>query len=129
MMESDNIIYNNSREIEVTTQTRKRGRPRGSTTKEAGQTTSVHVPERVREWLEKNIMRLSDYVSDASKWHDRMLEQADDIRLADKDIARLEEERNALRKEIARLKDENLDLFRTKTRTMERLKTGDISLK
>ncbi len=41
----------------------------------------------------------------------------------------LVEDRRKLRQEVHRLTEENADLLRTKARTMERLKTGEISLK
>ena len=130
MNEPTDIISNNrTTEIPVNTQTRKRGRPHGSTTREAGHTSSVHLPERVRSWLKENNMRFSDYVTHACKWHDRMRELTEDLRLADKDVARLEEERNAARREIARLYEENADLLRTKARTLDRLNKGEVVFK
>lgn len=124
-------LTNNNRiiEIPVNTQNRRRGRPHGTIRKEPGQTSSVHVPERVREWMKnQNNMRLADYVSMASNWNDRMEELTGELRLADQDIARLEQERNSARKEVQRLTEENADLLRTKARTMERLKAGDLRL-
>lgn len=126
-----NELENNNKiiDIPVYTQTRKRGRPQGTTRKEPGQTSSVHVPDRVRSWLATNQMRLGDYVSMACKWHDRMVFQAEELRLMKIDEDQLVEDRAKLRKEVHRLTEENADLLRTKARTIERLKTGEISLK
>lgn len=130
MSELENNIQNNrTTEIPVYTQTRKRGRPHGSTRKEPGQTTSVHVPERVREWLSTNRIRLSDYVSQACNWYDLMTVRADELRLANQQVERLIEERTAARREVARLNEENLELLRSKTRTMDRLAKGDVIFK
>lgn len=128
-----NELTNNNRiiEIPVNTQTRKRGRPHGTTRKEPGQTSSVHVPERVRVWLNRppKPMRLGDYVSEACNWYDRMQELAEELRLMRIDEDLLIQQRAELRKEVQRLTEENADLLRTKSRTMERLKNGEISLK
>jgi hypothetical protein len=123
-------LTNNNRIIEVTTQTRKRGRPQGTTRKEPGQTSSVHVPERVRDWMRnKNRMRLGDYVALACNWNDRMEELAEEVRLMKIDEDLLVEDRRKLRKEVERLTEENADLLRTKARTMERLSKGDVVFK
>lgn len=130
MSELPNIIQNKwTTETKVNTQTRKRGRPQGTTRKEPGQTSSVHVPERVREWLRNKPMRLGDYVSFACNWNDRMEELAEEVRLMKIDEDLLIDERAKLRKEVLRLTEENADLLRTKARTIERLKSGEISLK
>lgn len=99
-------------EMETTTQARLRGRPYGSTRKEPGKTSTVHVPETTRAWLENVHLPLSWLVAHAPKWYEKMHTQTDDI----KDLREGAAKKDAL---IMRLTTENAELMKFKNTQLQ----------
>lgn len=100
---------------------RKPGRPRGSVHREPGRTTTVHMPERVEKWIKDHKISFSAYVAQATEWHDRMLDQGEDL-------SDLRENMAAAQKKLSVLTEENLELTKFKQRTVDRLRKGEIKV-
>ena len=78
--------------------------------------TSVRVPNTTREWIKRHEgMTLAAIINYGPTWRDKMEELAEQVR-------RMSEGQKVRDATIARLTEENAELLRFKSRTMERVK-------
>ena len=81
--------------------------------------TSTTIEQRTDIWLQEKGMKISYLTNNAPEWHDRMTEQA-------KELKELREFKAIADIKINRLQTENLDLIRFKNKVLERMRQKNV---